>query len=84
MDGRRIILHDGTTFDGECGYSGGFLWCYVNGVSNPEDVAIFLNAEATSVILFQYGDMEDTYTGYVFNLMIKTETGYSVSLEKGV
>ena len=83
MEGRRIILNDGSTFEGDCGYADGYLWCYVRGVSSPEEVAPFLDPDAISVIIYQYGEMEDRYTGFVFEMMQKTEGGYNVCLKKG-
>ena len=83
MEGRRIILNDGSTFEGNCGYADGYLWCYLLGVKDPEDLAPFLNPDAISVIIYQYGDMEDRYTGFVFEMMQKTDSGYNVCLKKG-
>lgn len=83
MDKRKITLNDGSTFNGNCGYADGYLWCYLLGVESPEEVAVFLNPDAISVIIYQYGDMEDRYTGFVFNVIQKTESGYNVCLKKG-
>ena len=83
MEGRRIILNDGSTFDGNCGYADGYLWLYLFGVKDPEDVAVFLNEDAISVIIYQYGENEDRYTNFGFNMIQKTDSGYNVCLKKG-
>lgn len=83
MEGRRIILNDGSTFDGNCGYADGYLWCYLINITDQEDISVFLNPEAISLIIYQYGEMEDRYTGFDFYMMQKTEAGYNVCLKKG-
>ena len=63
--GRRLILMDGTTIEnGEAGYAGGFLWLYFTGYTIAEAAGIFTDPEKTGRIVFQYGQMEDTYDGY--------------------
>ena len=62
MEGQRLILKDGTILEnGRAGYSDGFLWLWIIGKTLAETAEIFLNPKKTDRILFQYGDMEDTY-----------------------
>ena len=86
MEGRRILLNDGTTIEnGEAGYSSGFLWCYFSGYTLPEAAALFFDTSKTEKIVFQYGDMEDTYTGYTRCIHISTNADETVAvcLERG-
>jgi 4-diphosphocytidyl-2-C-methyl-D-erythritol kinase len=42
MDGRNIVLNDGTVIPGgECGYSDGFLWCWLNGYTMQQAASLF-------------------------------------------
>lgn len=81
---RTIVLNDGTTFEGNCGYADGFLWCYVKNVAEQVDMAIFLDPDATSRIVYHYGEMTDTYEWFVFNQLQAVEDGYNVCFRKGV
>lgn len=86
MDGRRLVLNDGTVIeDGEAGYADGFLWCWIRGYSMQEAAAVFFDAGKTERIVFQYGDMEDTYEGYTncTRLMAGTDGKISVCLTRG-
>ena len=83
--GRRICFADGTKIeDGQCGYSAGNLWCYVNGKTFMELAQIFTDATKTSLIKFEYGDMTDTYENFTnCNTIIVDEYGQgSVMLQK--
>lgn len=65
MEGRRLILNDGTEIeDGEAGYSEGALWCWFREYTMAEASAIFFDKEKTKVIRFQYGEDEDRYEGF--------------------
>lgn len=86
MEGQRLILNNSIIIeDGRAGYSGGFLWCYITGYTMAEAAAIFLNAENTQLIVFQYGEMEDRYEGFTrcTNLSESTDGMISVCLTKG-
>ena len=62
MDGRRLILADGTVIEGgEAGYSDGFLRCWFDGYTMQEAAQIFLDPEKTAVIVFE---LKDSYTGF--------------------
>ena len=65
LDGRRLILNDGTTLErGEAGFAEGFLWCYIPNFTMQQAASLFFDASKTSRIEFDYGDMKDTYEGY--------------------
>lgn len=86
MEGRRLILMDGTEIDGgEAGYAGGLLWLYFSGMTLAEAAGIFFDPEKTGVIRFQYGEMEDTYEGFTEcrTLMTDAEGKISVCMAKG-
>ncbi len=61
--GRRVILQDGTTYENAtCGYAEGFLWVTVPGdQSLPAVSMVFFDPEKTATIVFEYGEMSDTY-----------------------
>ena len=84
MSGTKIKLHDGTTYeDSTCGYADGFLWCYINGLSMAQVANKFFDPAATDQIVFEYGEMSDTYEGFTFvRFMQATETGCSICLTK--
>lgn len=84
--GQRLILMDGTTIeDGSCGYSTGCLWCWVHGYTMTEAAQIFFDPSKTGRIIFEYGEMSDTYEGFTncTNLFIDTDGQVSVCLTKG-
>lgn len=84
--GRRLILADGTTIEnGEAGYAEGFLWCYFSGMTLTDAAAIFLDAEKTARIRFEYGEMADEYEGFTTVRVMRTDADGEVSicLEKG-
>lgn len=65
MKGRRLILNDVITIEnGTAGASDGLLWCWFTGYTMQEAAVIFFEPENTRKIVFQYGEMEDTYEGY--------------------
>lgn len=66
MDGVRIILADGTVFEGgTAGLSGaGSLWLYVSGDSMAVMAATFCDDWKTKTVVFEYGEMRDRYEGY--------------------
>lgn len=84
--GRRLILADGTRIeDGEAGYAEGFLWCYFGGMTMTEAAGIFLDAEKTARIRFEYGEMADEYEGFTTVRVMRTDVDgeISICLEKG-
>lgn len=85
MDGRRLILNDGTTLErGEAGYAEGFLWCYIPNFTMQQAASLFLDSDKTEKIIFQYGDMQDEYDGFTNCVSISTAgTTVSVCMTKG-
>ena len=86
MEGRRLILNDGTTIeDGSCGYSDRRLWCWISGYTMQEAAAIFFDTNKTTKIVYQYGDMSDEYDGFTVltHLMIDDDGQVSACLVKG-
>ena len=87
MEGQRLILNDGTVIeDGRAGYSQGFLWLYFSGYTLQQAAMMFMDPAKTEKIIFQYGEMEDTYNGFTEcrNLMIDADGDISVCMTKAV
>ena len=85
MEGRRIILNDGTTLEGgEAGYSQGFLWLWFHDMTMMQAFMLFLDPEKTARIVFQYGEMEDTYEGFTncININIDVDGRLSVCMTR--
>jgi hypothetical protein len=77
---------DGTTIEnGSCGYAGGKVWCWVKGFTMPQAAAIFFDPQKTGKIVFEYGQMSDTFEGYTncINLFIDTDGQISACLIRG-
>ena len=86
MEGRRLVLNDGTTIEnGEAGLFNNHLWLYITGMTLSAVAGLFFDPSKTARIVFQYGDMEDVYTGYVncTDLSINNDGRVSVCMEKG-
>ncbi len=86
MEGQRIILADGTTIEnGRAGYSSGFLWLWFGGMTLQEAALIFFDPSMTSEIIFQYGEMQDTYEGFTscIQLSIDVDGQISVCMKRG-
>jgi hypothetical protein len=85
-DGQRLKLNDGTTIEGgAAGYSNGFLWCYFSGYTMPRVASLFFDPAKTSRIVFEYGEMSDTFTGFTECVSINTDAdgNNSVCLKRG-
>lgn len=81
MEGQRLILNNDITIEnGTAGYSAGFLWCYFTGFTLAETAAMFLNTANTARIVFQYGEMEDTYEGYTNCTTLATDADGRISV----
>ena len=86
MDGRQIVLNDGTVIpDGTVGYAGGLLWCYFTGYTMQQAASLFFDPEKTDRIVFDYGEMSDTYEGFTncVTLTISMDNEVSVCMAKG-
>lgn len=84
MEGQRLTLHDGTVIDnGSAGFSSGFLWLYLPGYTIQQAAGIAFDTNKTAVIVFEYGDMADTYEGYTVCTSVSEVDGQaSVCLTK--
>ena len=86
MEGRQIVLNDGTIIpNGEVGYSEGTLCCWFYGYTMQEAANLFFDSSKTSRIVFDYGDMEDVYVGFTncTNIGIDTDGRVFVVLVRG-
>lgn len=84
-EGERLILMDRTEIeDGRAGEADGRLWLWFGGMSLSEAAAIAFNPEKTGRIRYQYGAMEDVYTGYTdcTNIGIGPDGLISISLRR--
>lgn len=84
--GQRLILKDGTRIEnGSCGYADGRLWCWVTGYTIAEAAQVFCLPEKTDKIVYEYGEMQDEYEGYIVctHLLINDDGQVSVCLKKG-
>lgn len=86
MSGRRLILNSNITIEnGTAGCSDGSLWLYFAGYTLQEAATMLFDPANTASIVFQYGEMEDTYEGYtnIRILSVDTDGNISVCLKKG-
>lgn len=86
MEGRRVVLNDGTTIEnGQAGCSEGFLWLWFAGYTMQQAASLFFDPTKTERIVYQYGEMADEYTGYTTcrSLMVDNDGMVSVSMVKG-
>jgi hypothetical protein len=84
--GQRLILADGTRIEnGEAGYADGFLWCYLPGMSMAQAGTLFFDPAKTSRIIFEYGEMSETYNGMTDcrNIRIDADGQIAVCMVKG-
>lgn len=88
MNGRKLILADGTTYmEGECGQSEEFLWCWLPiGTDITKIFSDFTNPEKTARITFEYSSESITYEGYtVFRgLLIDSNGMIKVRIKKEI
>lgn len=86
MDGQRLIFDDETVIeDGRAGYSDGFLWLWMPGLTMQTAAMIVFDAEKTARIVFQYGEMQDEYEGFAKCIrIIEEENEIAVCMTKGV
>ena len=67
MNGRKLVFNPGGNEfvlpDSEAGYADGVLWLYLQGVTMAQAFELLSDPAYTSVIVFQYGEMEDRYEG---------------------
>lgn len=86
MTGQRIRLNNGTVIEnGTAGYSDGSLWLYFSGYTMMQAALLFFDTANTAVIVFEYGEMSDTYEGFTncTSLTTNTDGKVSVCLKRG-
>ena len=85
MDGHRIVLNDGSAYEnGRAGYSGGLLWLWFPGLEFWEVCDIARDADKMRRVVFQYGDMEETYEGFTTCTgVLQDATEVSLRMTKG-
>lgn len=84
--GQRLILADGTQIEnGRCGYSDGHLWCWISGYTMTQAAQLFLEPAKTNRIVYEYGEMSDTYENFTncTILIIDSDGIISVCLVRG-
>ena len=83
--GQRLIFDDGTAIEnGSCGYSGGCLWCWITGYTMQQAAAIFFDSQKTQKIVYEYGEMSDTYENFTncTNLFIDNDGQVSACMKR--
>lgn len=85
VEGLRLILNDTITIEnGLAGYADGYLWLYFSGYTLQQAAEMFFNQELTAKIIFEYGEMSDTYTGFTNCTGLQITDGQiSVSMKRG-
>ena len=84
MEGRRLIFANGITWEGtELGAADGTVWLFLYGITLMQALPVITNQAATEKIIFQYGEMSETFEGYT-HLKVITEdaTGCQACLVK--
>lgn len=84
--GQRLILMDGTTIEGgRCGYADGHLWLWVTGYTMAQAAVTFLDPDKTGRIVYEYGEMSETYEDFTTctTIMIDSDGLVSVCLIRG-
>ena len=84
--GQRLILNDGTIIEnGRCGYSDGQLWAWITEYTMDQAARVFFDPSRTSMIVYEYGEMSETYENFTncTNLMIDVDGMVSVCLTRG-
>ena len=83
MESQRLILKDGTRIEGgSAGAADGVLWLWLPGMTMQEAAAIAFNPEKTQKIWYQFGDMENEYSGYTNCMSIMGGAEVSVCLAR--
>ena len=86
MEGLRLILSDGTVLENaRAGYSTGSVIIWINGMTLQEAISIVFDPSKMSKVTFQYGEMQDEYTGYTkcVNIGINEDGEVTAIMEKG-
>ena len=85
MEGQRIVLNDSTVIEnGRAGYSEGYLWLFFSGYTMLQIAQMFCDTSKTAVIVFKYGEMQETYDFTVCTTMnIDIDGNASVCMKRG-
>ncbi len=85
MEGQRLILSDGTVIEnGQAGLASGFLWLWLPGWTMIDAVQKAFNPSAIQTIVYQYGEMKDTFEGYtVCTNIMQQDDEIAICLVKG-
>lgn len=85
MEGQRLILSDRTIIEnGRAGLASGFLWLWLPGWTMMEAAQKAFNPSALQTVIYQYGEMEDTFTGYtVCTNIMQQDDEIAICLVKG-
>ena len=69
-------MNDGTVIEnGEAGKTSSSLWLFMPGYTMQQAAAVAFDSNKTSVIVFEYGEMTDTFNGYTSCVNISAEDG---------
>lgn len=81
----RLILNDGTEIDGgQAWLVTGNLRCFFQGLTVSEAAALFFDPAKTETIVYDNGETQETFTGYVGTSIVTDAEGWvHVGLEKG-
>lgn len=75
MDGREIMLNDGTVLSGcGAGYADGTLWIYPE-MTMKEAAPLFLDEEKTAAIIYRRDDEAVRYTGFTDCILMNAVPG---------
>ena len=81
----RLILNDETVIeDGSAGFAGGLLWLSVP-LTMQDAARVFFDPEKTAEIEYQYGEMNETFTGFTecITLQLTDRNTVNVCMRKG-
>lgn len=77
----RLILNDGTVIEGGSGgLSDGFLWLWLPNWTMRQAVEIAFNESIIGKIIFQYGEEEEVWTGFVDCVSIDSTGNNEIAL----
>ena len=86
MEGQRIVLNDSTVIEnGRAGYSEGYLWLFFSGYTMLQIAQMFCDTSKTAVIVFKYGEMQETYENFTVctTMNIDIDGNASVCMKRG-
>lgn len=79
MEGTRLFLKDLTVIEnGRAGLADGFLWLWMPGITMQQAAVFVFNPDVMGRIIFQYGEEESVYAGYIVCKSLTTDNGETV------